>query len=73
VEPQAIMWFVAKDGVLCRHNFYHIDADIPALIERAQYYEYERGLVTWVERRWALNAQKPPLSCSCENSPTGAE
>ena len=46
------MWFFSAPPrpVLCRHNFYHHNVS-PAAVERQQHYEYERGLVAWLEYR----------------------
>lgn len=49
-EPRVIMWFLTPDGVLCRHNFYHVNIN-PHAVDRAQFYEYVRGFPTWLEYR----------------------
>ena len=49
-EPSVIMWFINPEGLLIRHNFYHSTISESA-IDRAQFYEYQLGFITWLEYR----------------------
>lgn len=50
-EARIIMWFIDHRGDLCRHNFYYRSVNGDGAILRQQIYEYEMGLVTWLEYR----------------------